>query len=252
MSLNLSGLSQDGEPLRPLGKIGHQVVFIDPEDKNGKQSFQTSVKSLSFTQIPNTFTRDMCYITGRSGSGKSTYTKDYLINYHKLNPESQVFIFSKVKDDPAFEELKFVEYYPVEDLSMLEQEQVSEVSKTFQDCCCVFDDIDQFPNTIKKNLTYLRDVFLEVGRHQNVYVLSTAHILTNYKQSRILLNESTSVTFFPASGFYVIGKFLKEYIGLSKEEIKKIKNTDSRWVTVFRTFPTTVMTKNSIYIPKNE
>jgi len=95
----------------------------------------------------------------------------------------------------------------------------------------------------------LRDDLLETGRHEKAYVVAVSHQLLNYKHTRQLLNESTSVTFFPCSGSdYHIKRFLKTYCGLDEANIKKILKLPSRWVTLYKTYPMYVLYEKGCFL----
>ena len=84
----------------------------------------------------------------------------------------------------------------------------------------------------------MKDDLLEVGRHENINVVIVSHLATNYKMSRITLNESNLMVFFPKSGStQQIMYVLKGYCGLGKKDIEKIMNLPSRWVCLSRRYP---------------
>ena len=115
----------------------------------------------------------------------------------------------------------------------------------------VFDDIDQITDKNIQNAVWnLRDRILEVGRSKGISICVVAHQITNYKQSRICLNESDYVVFFPKSGAsYQIKYFLKNYGGLEKVNINKIMNLPSRSVILKKTYPLAVIYNTGVYIP---
>ncbi len=229
-----------------IAKLGKQLICIDNSNNKGLKVIEAKKLNEKFTQVPSISGRESIYISGASGSGKSTYAADYIRNYKKIYPDNNVYLLSKVKNDPAFETLEGI---TVIDPELFDDDETDFNSDQFSNCLILFDDIDQLNDKIRKKVTFLRDQLLETGRHNDVFVISTSHLITNYKQSRILLNEANSVTFFPASGWYHIKRYLEQYVGLSKDEIHKIKNTKSRWVTIFQQFPTVVMQEKKIYIP---
>jgi len=73
------------------------------------------------------------------------------------------------------------------------------------------------------------------------------------KDTRRVLNECMSVTYFPFSGSNVGTKrLLEDYLGLDKDTIKLIKSKKSRWATVFKNYPQVVMTEKDIWLPAEE
>ena len=70
-------------------------------------------------------------------------------------------------------------------------------------------------------------------------------------QTKIILNESHSVTLFPLGlGNRSIKYLLDSYLGLDKEQIKRIRNLKGRSVTIMKTFPMTILTEKEAYIIK--
>jgi chromosomal replication initiation ATPase DnaA len=52
--------------------------------------------------IPNKKTeRQILYITGASGSGKSYYTKQYCDQYRKLFPKNPIYLISSINEDSS-------------------------------------------------------------------------------------------------------------------------------------------------------
>ena len=95
----------------------------------------------------------------------------------------------------------------------------------------------------------LKNDLLETGRHENVYVVITSHIINKYRETKIVLNECTSLTIYPKSGSsYQIKYVLSHYFGLDSKQIDKILNLPSRWVTVFKSYPMCVLYSKGCYL----
>lgn len=74
-------------------------------------------------------------------------------------------------------------------------------------------------------------------------------MISNYRSTRQILNEATSITFFPkSSGTYHIKNYLKTYAGLDKSQIQKILKISSRWITIYRTYPSYIVWEHGISI----
>ena len=103
----------------------------------------------------------------------------------------------------------------------------------------IADDIDTVNDKeIREAIDHITNDILETGRHCNVYLLKTSHLISNYKQTRTVLNESHCITVFPNSGsFAQITHVFKNYFGLSNNEIKKIKKLHSRHVSLLKNYP---------------
>lgn len=114
----------------------------------------------------------------------------------------------------------------------------------------IFDDIDTIPDKEQREyVTQLRNDLLETGRHVKCTMVNTSHHLTDYKRTRTLLNESTSVTFYPRmGGCSQIKRYLSVYAGMTRQQIDRILNLPSRWVTISRTAPMWVLYDRGCYL----
>ena len=195
---------------------------------------------------PNDKTRDVLYVAGPSNSGKSTYASKFALEYHKLYARRNIYIFSRVTFDEAFDDAFNPIYIKLND-ELLDKPITT---KELENSLCIFDDIDTLTDDeIRKNVLKLRDDILETGRHNNISVLVTSHQISNYKQTRTILNEATEITIYPRSGStYHIIRVLKVYCGLNIEQINRILNLPSRWVTIVKSYPLCVFYQTGIYL----
>ena len=118
----------------------------------------------------------------------------------------------------------------------------------------IFDDVDTIQKPkLRQAVSNFRDWLLECGRHHNIRLLMTSHQLMNYKSTRLILTEATSVTFFTRAGStYHVKRFLKQYCGLEKGQIKKILNLPTRSVTIYKSYPNYVLYDKGVYLLTNE
>jgi hypothetical protein len=181
------------------------------------------------------------YIAGPAGSGKSTYTGNYVGLYKKMYKGNPVWVFSRLNKDKALDKYKVNRI--ILDEGLLEEPMEAKDLTKGKGALVIFDDIDTIPDKdINKEVHRLRDDLLETGRHDKIFVISTGHQLMDYKKTRTLLNEASAVTFFPYSGSkYHIKRFLKVYCGLDNKTIDKIISLPSRWVTIYKRYPMYVL-----------
>lgn len=212
------------------------VVYLDSDISKKKN--EVDVPNLQI--LPNVDKkREVVYIAGPSGSGKSILAKNYAKQYQTLYPKHDVFIFSKVRDDESLQGIKDPLYIDIDDSLVTAPINVMEECK---DCLIIFDDIDTV--SIKDQslaLTAIMMDVLECGRHNNISCIITSHLINGLdrKRTRTILNECHRVVIFPrATSAYSINYFLKNYIGiLNKKTYEKIQELPSRWVAIFRNFP---------------
>lgn len=250
MSLNLDKIGRQLATIKG-GKLNNKIVscfvagFDDNEIKKAFNSLKLTENS-KFQQIPDIDKeREILYITGPSGSGKSTYTASYIKEYKKLKKGSDVFVFSALKEDESLDSInpKRIKI----DKSLIEDPlSVSD----FENSLVVFDDIDVISDKKVRDEVYnILNQILETGRHYKVSCIITNHLPTAGKDTKRVLNECHSITYFPHSGSKRgINYLLTEYVGLDKNDISKIKKSKSRFATVFKNYPQIAMTEKNIWV----
>ena len=235
------------------GKNNNKVISINTDDDEKIKKSFTKLKitdSGKFIQIPDgDKEREICYITGPSGSGKSTYCANYIKEYKKLYKNNPIYVFSALKDDESLDIIKPKRI-------KIDEKLITEplVVDDFVDSLVVFDDIDVISNKNWRKAVYnLLNQILETGRHFKVSCLITNHLPTAGNDSRRILNECHSVTYFPHSGNKsTLKRLLVEIVGIDKEDMIKIKKLKSRWATIFKNYPQIAMTEKDIWILADE
>lgn len=202
--------------------------------------------------LPDLETRQVYYIAGPSGSGKSTQAADYAIKFQKCFPGKNVFIFSRLAQDPAFDgKLRPAPIRIAIDNSLITKP--IDITKQINDTCLViFDDIDTIiDDKLKKAVGKVQMDILEIGRHKKVYIICTCHLINpnDRKFGRTILNEAHLLTVFPQSGStHQISYCLKTYFGLDKNQIDEILHLPSRWVTIKKGYPQCVIYDKGAYL----
>lgn len=194
--------------------------------------------------------RECLYMSAPSGGGKSTYVANYAIQYKKLFPKSKIYMFSRVAKDPSVDDKIKVKRILINENLVENPIEPSELKNSL----VIFDDIDTIPNKEeRKVVSQIRKDLLQTGRHEDVYVASTSHQITNYLETRDILTESRGVTFFPQSGdVHHIEYFLKKYGGIRKqEEIDRILGLPSRWITLYKSFPMFILHEQGVILLNN-
>lgn len=196
-----------------------------------------------FQHIPNiNKERDVLFITGKSGSGKSYYTKNYILEYKKAYPKNKVYLFSRKNEDKELDDV--IDKRIIIDESVITSPfQVEQ----FEDSLVVFDDTDVLPENLKKPINHLRDMILELGRSMHISAVITNHMPTAPDLKKVL-NECHSATVFPANVNRQLSYFLENYCGCDKEDIKRIKKCNSRSCTIFLQYPPVIMSERKIWL----
>jgi hypothetical protein len=214
-----------------IGKQLYERILADET-----ASKDVSLDNGSFELLPSADPkkRDVFYIAGASGSGKSYIAKGLGEYYQKLFPDRSVYLISKLAEDsgtldkmkPPAKRIKIQSL--VDDFPDLDE---------FKNCMVIFDDYDTFTGPAEKVVHKLIDDLATMGRHTCTTMLCLSHYLTNYKKTRLLLNEATHLVLYPmATSFHALSYLLKTHVGMSKDDVRDIRKL-GRWVCVYKNFP---------------
>lgn len=203
------------------------------------------------------------FLTGPSGSGKTMLSEDIMLHDEKFRP---CVIFSKIDEDDSLKRLRKQKLNSKTELEEQrdKKERLIKIrlqteddllnlpsNEMLKNCVCLFDDIDSFPPQIAQFLNVYRDSILESGRHFNITVLSTSHQLYNWAKTRVILNEAESVAMFPHSNKRNSMLFLRDRLGLGKDEIVDIVDeamNAGRYLICKMSAPNIIITEKSIIL----
>jgi len=224
-----------GEP--KLTGLGDEVADVyEAHMKKAKEDKTVTLDDEGIFELlpsPDPKKREVWYIAGQSGSGKSYIAKGLADMYHKLYPERGVYLISKLKEDETLDKLKFLKRLNIQsfidDYPDLEE---------FKDCMIIADDYDTLTGDAQKTIEKLIDDLAIMGRHTNTTMLCLSHYLTNYKKTRLLLNEATHIVVYPLStSYHALRYLLKSYVGVDEDDLKRQRRYGSRWLSYAKGFP---------------
>lgn len=230
-----------------------KIISLEP-NKNKVKNFIEEIKLDKefeiIQQIPPNNERLCLYITGQSGSGKSYYTFKYTEEYRKKFKNNPIYLFSSVDKD-ILDKIKGLKRVKLDD-KFLNDCNIEEID--FSDSLFIFDDTDVIANKlIKKKVDHLLNILLQKGRHTKSTVIFTSHQPNNGRETKIIIAESHSITFFPATlGNRSLKYLLESVFGYSTKQINNIRKkcAGSRWITIYK--PNIVMYEKGIFIVKPE
>ena len=185
------------------------------------------------------------YLYGASGSGKSYVARDIAEGYHLQNPKNGVFLISKLSQDDTLDKAKFIqrinpESYKDEKCDVVE----------FEDSLVIIDDYEGWESSDKVLYNIIISIINDIasmGRHYRINLVVCNHNHTNYRATRLLLNEATGIIIYPqSSGDSALKYLLQSYVGLTKQQIQEIKKAKSRWVFVHKHAPRYMMTVDEL------
>lgn len=241
----IAKIVRDGE--KGKGKKKKDVeIFLD--EHSGAQNNYPALylkAGEKFQYIPDeNKERFISYICGASGSGKSFFASDLANSYKKQHPENPVYLLSYVDSDSSIERVKNIERIKLDDeflATELNAEDFANSLLIFDDCDCI---------TEKKMKLKLKDLLgklLNTGRHAAASVIYLSHIACGGLETKGILNECHSLTFFPATlGGRARNYLLNQYLGFSKKQIESIDDISGRAITVVKSFPMMIVSEKMI------
>jgi len=215
-------------------------------NENRGKSFKL-YDNAKFSVLPDlTKERDVFYVTGMSGVGKTTWIANFIVEYKKQYSKNEVWIFSRKNSDENLDWIGNLNRVVIDDDILEDMPQLEE----FKNCLCIFDDTDALQIKYKTLITKLKDEMLECGRDKRISVIMTSHLSTNAAATRTMINESTHFIIFPnaSSNKSNLNRFLKVYCGFDTIELKKIMNLPSRWVCIHNSYPKWVCSETEIFL----
>jgi len=247
-SFNFEGIGVKIARIEGGIKNDEYIYLHEPSDKDKVKKSYSEIKldkNAVLIPVPNKNIVSKTYVCGPSGSGKSYFIGNYLKEYRKMFRKSPIIVISPIDEDPALDKCDIIRL-DLDDHLLDNPLTLEELEK----CMVVFDDTENEKGEMKQNLDTLRDNILIRGRHSQTRMIYVSHLITNYKDTRQLLNESTEVVLYPrSSGTYHIKNYLKVQCGFEKPEITRFLSLPSRWVLLARWNPMIVMHEKGLYLP---
>lgn len=260
-NLNRFQLADRKTKLKPIAiiksekgdKLHNHFLYLDFDDRPSSTK-KIKIKlpyQCKFEPLPdvNCDKRDVFFIAGASGSGKSYFTMKLINKYSKLFPERKIFIVSRLDSDETLDQIKSKNIIKL-DIEDLAENGFDVNDPLFYKSVFIFDDVDNLPN--KKHADIVQNMINSIsimGRLHNkkskhhdgqgcISLIFISHYLNNNKKSKIILNESKDYVLFPKStAFRQLQYLLENYIGLTKKDIIKLKKMPSRWVHIHKNYP---------------
>lgn len=224
-----------------LAEDKHQYIYFNPDGEPNTYTTDTELQI-----IPNHKAREILYVCGASGSGKSYYCAQYIKKFVEIFPDSDIFLFSRKDSDPAFDNIKEIIRVKIDD--KLVNEPIDILAQCKENTLLIFDDIDSLDKNYWNAVAKMIYDLAECGRSYKLYGCITSHLINsnNKKFGRIILNESHYVVFFPRVGVKANRYFLENYVGMEKNSIKELLNKPTRAMLIHRFYPNFYMTKHEI------
>ena len=218
----------------------NKIVYL--KEGNSTKSFECENNEKCLL-IPNVSKeRQVIYCSGMSGSGKSYYIMQYSKQYQKMYPKNDVILFSGLdSDEGSLDKIKDLKRFNIYADDFLDEDFQSE---NFKDSLVIFDDLESINNkSIFNKVMQIQSTLLTTGRHSRTSVAVSNHSVANGRVTKLILNESNVIVIFKSGlGNRVLKYILDQYLGLDKDQIKKIKRLKGRSVSIIKSiFPMVVL-----------
>lgn len=248
MTLNVEKLGKPLAVIEGKGYLDGKQIWVATGSDKPKEGFPRLdlPEEFHFQQIPNTQSeREILYLTGASGSGKSTYIRKYCEKFKKAYPDRKIYLFSSLGEDESLDAVKPLRVKMDESLyeNPIKPTDVENSLVIFDDQDCIAD------KKIRTAVLDLANQILEIGRHHKISACFVSHLPTDKGNTRRILNEAHAIIYFPHSGSLRGQRYLLEsYVGLDIKDITAIKKMDTRWCCIFKNYPTVCMTEKKIWM----
>lgn len=222
-----------------MGDVRHPFQKYDLKDSRGAD--------FNFECAINTDTeRQIIYVSGASGSGKSYWCRMYAEKYKKAFPKREIYLFSSIAEDSSIDKIKDLHRIKLSP-SLLEDDISAE---DFKDSLVILDDCDTIMDKkLRKKILDIQGSILQTGRHWNVSAIITSHVACNGVETRLVLNESHIIVAFPhGMTGRALSYLLEAYIGLDKSQVKKIKQLQGRAVCFIKAYPKVVVSDKEVFL----
>ena len=186
--------------------------------------------------------RQIFYIAGASGSGKSWIARGIAEAYRKFFPDRPVYLVSQLKEDETLDGMKGGK--PIR-LNLDRLVEAPPELKEMSNSLWLFDDYDTFKKPYDAMTEDLINRIAIMGRHYTISMCCMTHYLTNYKKTRLLLTESTHFVLYPQStGAKPLSYLLGTHLGMESKEIHELKKL-GRWILVHKNYPQYLLSEHT-------
>jgi hypothetical protein len=238
--------TSSGSNKKLIAEDENEYIYFNPKATSNEYISETGDISI----IPNSKAREVLFIAGSSGAGKSYYASKYTEKWLKIFPQGECYLFSRKDKDPVFDKQPRIRRVKIND--DLIKVPVNVTTDFLPNSLVIFDDIDSLEKHYYEMISRMILDILEVGRSYKIYCIVINHLLNpnNRKLGRVLHNESHYITIFNKDNIRAQRYFLNNYMGYDKDKTDQIINTkNTRAITIHRHYPNFIITDSKIWSP---
>ncbi len=200
--------------------------------------------------------RDTLYISGPTGSGKTHFACGFINDFLEQNENSDVIVITPKEKDKTIDcnlDPEIIDYVNAEEKDDEGNYRIVSEELThndLEDSITFFDDILAISNPkLKQYVINLNETAIKVGREKRVSTITTSHLLRNWRETRLLINDSKYIVVFPESGpKYPIFTYLKDIIGMDKKRIEEILQIKTSWLVICQKAPQAIVHERGVMI----
>lgn len=229
-----------------------ELIVYTTSSKTGEKEIITKNKDYIQPIPDKSKERSICYCSGKSGSGKSWFVMHYVKEYQKQHPKNDIILFSSIASDAgSLDKIKGLKKMKLNE-DFLNDKELDNI-ECYKNTMVIFDDTDCINDKrLKQKINGILNKILETGRHENVSCCYTSHLACKGNETKTILNESHLIVYFPdGTPPRIINNLLENYVGLTKEQIRKVNEIDSRWIAFYHQSPPVLMWQTGIKMVKN-
>ena len=162
-----------------------------------------------------------------------------------MYPKQKIYLISEKTEDESLD-FPYVKRVKVDE-SLIENPLTLDEFKEVGPCLVIADDIDSLTGKVKKSVYETINKCLKVGRSYGINMIITLH---NYNglETRHILNECQAITFFAQNWNANLEHLTSKYMGLSKQEVKIIRQNKSRATTYVKSYPNIIVQERNIFV----
>jgi hypothetical protein len=254
--MELSLVKQKSPPIARLGSFSEgSSVFVYLKETDKDYDSRNKILGISggetkkFEVLPfiENEQRTAVYISGISGSGKSTSAAKYIDELRDLEDFKHYrvyFITNNSTEDKAFENMDGFYKLDINDLY-----ECNVHPSEFRESIVLFDDWTSIADKkIKEFVESLLKQLLENTRKNKTQIIVVNHMTQDYSKTRSIISECESYFLYPQFNMNSVLKFLRSYLDLDNAQLEMIKKLDTRVLFIRKSAPRYIISEKKIIL----
>lgn len=254
-----------------------RVLYLRSDKAEGLLDHVDAPEGYRFRPVPfpvheDAKNRDVIYLYGCSGAGKSYWLREYLKAYHGLWPRRKIFLISALDEDETLDEEDKL-FTRLSPKSLQTPDSYKSVPKRFEQALVIADDIEGLNPKPPKRKRVIRmrgvggeapppppdipsereavlkllDAIATKGRHTETTLLWAAHLPSDFQRSRIILSEASRYVIYPhGSSLAHVARLVGDYGGVDKKEVERLRLMEDRSIVIGVRYPRYLLSDSTV------